>query len=105
MIIYSSIRGRHVKYSDLASSGLGVYIEVCLLKEDKYGYHLSTTRLLFPDSNDKESPRGLAQGVQIATIDYFDLTPPDARLRKPVEMHARFSSHRGASIRWTALSR
>ena len=54
---------------------------------------ITSAKLIYfsPTQTTRKVLEGIAQGVQIATIDHFDLTPPDARMRKPVEMHAELA--------------
>jgi ferredoxin len=40
-----------------------------------------------PTQTTRKVLEGIAQGFQINTVNHFDLTPPDARMKKPAEIH------------------
>lgn len=50
---------------------------------------INSLKLIYfsPTGTTKRIIEGISQGVQIATVEHIDLTPPDARMRKLAEMH------------------
>lgn len=48
----------------------------------------SATLLYFsPTRTTRQVLEGIAQGMQLATVEHVDLTPPEVEVRKPAEMH------------------
>jgi ferredoxin len=51
--------------------------------------HINFAKLIYfsPTQTTRKIIEGIAQGVQVGTVEHVDLTPPDAGMRKLAEMH------------------
>lgn len=51
--------------------------------------NINSAKLIYfsPTQTTRKIIEGIAQGVQLVTVEHVDLTPPDARMRKLTEMH------------------
>lgn len=55
--------------------------------------NIGSAKLIYfsPTQTTKRVIEGIAQGVRIATVEYLDLTPPEAGTRKLTEMHGELA--------------
>ncbi len=54
---------------------------------------VSSARLIYfsPTGTTRKVLEGIADGIQLASVEHLDLTPPDAAARKPAELHGKLA--------------